>query len=54
MVPLVQGNFEDGSLIFGTAFCGHAIERSVDKDQVIDRLGVIVGFAAGAARRRSV
>ena len=54
MVPLVQGNLEDGSLVFGDALRGHAIERSVYEDHVVDRLGVIVGFAAGAARRRSV
>ena len=43
VVPLVQGNLEDGSLVFGDALRGHAIERSVT------RITLSIGLASSLA-----
>src|SRR5947199_2440710 len=45
-------HLENGSLVVGAAFCGHAIEPSVNENHVVDRFSaiLIIGLPAKAIK----
>src|SRR5881392_1038913 len=45
-------DLENGSLVVGAAFCGHAIEPSVNENHVVDRFSaiLIIGLPAKAIK----